>query len=165
MSWCFCKVRSTSRCRLPLKVVSVLFSLIAMGMLASCGILSSSALPRLIPADQDKVVFYVGTGSGSKTIVLNQTYLGPRNPKYLPGGILGIDGICVGGGTLLIQVFPTDASNDPSCYSSGGGGSAVAGPAKLPWPTKIVIKARKGTEWSVAVVDPQGSTGVAVPNF
>jgi hypothetical protein len=145
---------------------SVLFSLTAATWLASCSILPSSSLPKLIPADQDRVVFYVGTGTGSATITLpNITYIGPKNPRYLPGGYIGIDGICVGTGILSITVYPTNATDEPSCYPSGGGGSNLSGPARFLWPKKIVIKANKSTKWSVAVVDPQNSVGIATPNF
>jgi hypothetical protein len=141
-----------------------LSSLVMFGVLASCGISSSASLPKLIPASHDAVVFYTGTGNGSKTIELNQVYLAPRNPRYVPGGLLGINAACVGSGILSVRVSPGGESDNPYCHSSGGGGFMVTNPAKQPWPTKITITATKGTRWTVAVVDPQGSVGVAVTN-
>ncbi len=149
-----------ARSSFVLRLFSAFVSLLAATVLAGCGIFSSVSLPKLVAATNDKVVFYIGTGSGSETIDLNRAFLGPKNPTYLPGGILSIQAVCVGSGMLIVEVSPGKESLLPSCYSTGGEAAILDGPANLPWPKKILIKASKGTKWSVAVVDPQGSFGV-----
>ncbi|KJF15634.1 hypothetical protein [Acidithrix ferrooxidans] len=146
------------------KLTNLAICVMAAGLLASCGNTSDVSSVKLIPAVADKVVFYIGTGTGPKIINLNQVYLGPKNPKNLPGGLLAIVANCKGKGSLLVRVLPGGEADDPTCnWPNGGGGWMATLPAKQPWPTKIVIKAAKGTHWSIAVVDPQGSTGVAEP--
>ncbi|WP_298387885.1 hypothetical protein [Ferrimicrobium sp.] len=151
--------------RISVRLAGLAVSVMVAGLLAGCGAVSDASNTKFIPDAGDRVVFYVGTGSGSTVIKLNRVYLAPKNPKNLPGGLLGIDANCAGRGSLLVRVLPGGEADNPTCYfPNGGGGSMVTLPAKQPWPTEIVIKAAKGTHWSVAVVDPQGSVGVAAPS-
>ena len=49
--------------------------------------------------------------------------------------------------------------DNPRCTQRGGGGSIISGPAALPTPKTLVIRASKGTRWNVLVANPALATG------
>ena len=144
-------------------IVLIVVALVGLGVALVVVLRGPSGPATLSPALGDRTVFYAGTGTGTRTVALaTETRADGSLVPTVVGGRLAVVGTCIGRGTLSVALRPGTFRFTIACSAAPGTtASDVTTPGDVPWPTRAVVTAAAGSSWSLDVVDPTGSVGVA----
>ncbi len=143
-------------------VTLLLLAALSVAVVNVASIKSPHAVPT--PAIGDQAVYYSGHGSGSATIAVSPDYVGGAPVVLIPGGEFAVAMRCVGSGNATVTVLPVKTHFVAVC---SGPGSRIVSELygfrgeRIATPRSIQVSTDSANHWSLAVVNPQGSIGIA----